>query len=221
MSRRLGFLGGTFDPVHTGHLAMARAARTFAGLERVLVTPCAEPPHKDRTDITDGFRRFAMLVLALQGETGLEASPVELIRGGTSYTVETLRALREDGPEDEIYLIVGSDSFVELETWREHQEILGEAALLVVPRPEADPAAMARRAPEALGKILLPQGSPCPAAFRERLPVAAVAPAETVDVSSTQIRTCVREGRPIRGMVPAPVETYIRTQGLYGATVHA
>jgi nicotinate-nucleotide adenylyltransferase len=218
---RTGILGGTFDPVHFGHLGIARAAMGFAGLDRVLLLPCASPPHKQRRDLTDGYRRFAMLTLATQDSPDLLASPHELLRGGTSYTVDTLEGLASELPGDEIFLILGSDSFVELETWRSFREIVRRAALLVVPRPGVEAEEIARRAPEALTAILLPRGAPLPAPSAGALPFAAVVEAVSVDISSTDIRTRAREGRPITGLVTAPVETYIRRQGLYGSTVNA
>ncbi len=218
---RLGVLGGTFDPVHNGHLAMARAAIRCALLDRVLMVPCARPPHKDRPDLTDGYSRFAMLVLALMDESSIDASTIELQRGGISYTADTLRLLTTERPRMDLFLILGSDSFVELETWRSCPEILSLAALLVAPRRGIEGAALRDRAPGLLRGELLPPGSLVPGAPQPGLPAAALVRMDPVEVSSTEIRSRLRGGRSVSGLVPAPVETYIRRQGIYGTTLIA
>ena len=144
---------------------------------------------------------------------------MELLRGGTSFTVDTLRDLSE--AKDDLYLILGSDSFVDLETWRAFEEIVSLAALLVIPRPGVDETETRTKAPALLTEALLPSGEACPEDAGRRLPLASFVRTDPVEISSTDIRTRVREGRRIGGLVPAPVETYIRRQGLYGATVHA
>ena len=217
---RMGILGGTFDPIHEGHMAMAECAMRHARLDRVLMIPCNRPPHKDRPDLTGAFHRFAMLALSIQDRDGFVASDLELQRGEISYTVDTLGEIAADRPDDDLFLILGSDSFVELDTWRAPEEILSAVGLLVVPRPGIEAGEIASRAPAALRKILLPDSSHASGADRESLPFAVVVESNPVDLSSTTIRTRARDGRPISGMVPAPVETYIRKQGLYGATVH-
>ncbi len=218
---RLGILGGTFDPVHNGHIAMARAALAGAGLDRVLLIPCARPPHKDRPALTDGYRRFAMLALALGDERSIHASPIELQRGGVSFTIDTLRHLAAEAPKKDLFLILGSDSFVEMETWRSFREILSLAAILVAPRAGADDAWIREKAPRDLQGRLLPPGGLARGAPGDGPPAAALLGMQPVDVSSTQIRARLREGRPVSGLVPASVETYIRRQELYGATLIA
>ena len=213
---RLGILGGTFDPVHEGHLAMVRAAAAAARLDRVLLIPCARPPHKERPDLTDGYHRLAMLALLVPLDPIVSVSSIELRRGGISYTIDTLRDLHADHPRADLLLIVGSDSFAEMATWRDHDEILARVAIAVIRRPGAGAESLQGRLPSSLEKALRPAGAVWPGSFEGMLPFASVAECTPVEISSTEIRNRVREGRPIGGMVPAPVETYIHRQGLYG-----
>lgn len=212
---KLGILGGTFDPVHAGHLAMACSAMQAAGLDRVEMVPCATPPHKDRTDLTNAFHRFAMASLLIPAVPGLAVSPVELDRGGVSYTVETLLETCRRTPRPELHLIVGGDSYAELPTWRSYEEILGLAAIIVIPREEEPEAAYRRRIPEPMSAILLPPGAAWPARLEGRLPLAGIVAAAPVKVSSTEIRARVARGESIEGLVPEPVAAYIERQGLY------
>jgi nicotinate-nucleotide adenylyltransferase len=215
---RLGILGGTFDPPHAGHLAAARAAASAADLDRVLMVPSALPPHKERPDLTDGYHRFAMVALLAEDEPALAASPAELRRGGVSYTVDTLRGIADAAPGDDLHLIVGSDSFVEMGSWRDLTEILERAAVVVVPRPGPGTRPEGTGLAPALARALREPRTPWPRPLRGRLPHACVIESEPVDVSSTEVRGRARRGDPIAGLVPARVEAYIRRQGLYGPT---
>ncbi|HXI04361.1 MAG TPA: nicotinate (nicotinamide) nucleotide adenylyltransferase, partial [Candidatus Saccharimonadales bacterium] len=170
---KLGILGGTFDPVHNGHLALAEAAARRAALDRVLLVPCARPPHKDRTGLTDGYQRYAMLALAADGSPGLAVSPLELLRGGISFTAETLGEISAERPGADLFLLVGSDSFVEMETWRDLDRILALAAVLVLHRPGAGARDPVDAAPAALKGRILPPGEALPAPARQALPLAA------------------------------------------------
>jgi len=212
---KLGILGGTFDPVHSGHLAMARAAKGSAGLDRVEMVPCATPPHKHRAGLTSAFHRFAMASLLVPSAPWLGVSPVELTRGGVSYTIDTLLETGRRDPASDIYLIVGSDSYAELPSWRSYDRILSLAAIIVVPRDDENEAAYRRRLPEPLAGILLPAGASWPGSLNGRLPLAGIAASKPVPVSSTEIRARVARGESIEGLVPEPVAAYIERQGLY------
>jgi nicotinate-nucleotide adenylyltransferase len=182
--------GGTFDPPHKAHLAIARTARREAGLDLVLFVVAARPPHKRRIFVTAG-ERYQMVEAAVAGEEGMEASRLELDRGGPSYTADTLRELERIYPGAELRLILGQDSLVDLPKWRAPEEILERCRLLVVSRPGEEGAPS-----ELEGKYdLLP--------FRER------------DISSTEIRERLLEGRPLDDLVPEPVERLIRQRDLY------
>lgn len=212
---RLGILGGTFDPVHTGHLAMARAALRGVRLDRIVMIPCARPPHKDRPAITDPYLRFGMLSLLVPEEPRLTVSAMELLRGGLSFTVDTLCDLGDAHPGSDLFLVVGSDSLAEMTTWRAHEEILSRAAVAVLLRPGFDEAALRSRLAPGLASILRPAGAPWPERLEGNLPYAGIVEMEPIDVSSTEIRRRVREGASIEGLVPPAIAEFIKRQGLY------
>jgi nicotinate-nucleotide adenylyltransferase len=190
---RVGILGGTFDPVHTVHLDIANAAIAQCALDRVLFVVAARPPHKRGATFAAPEARYAMVAAALSGADRLEPSRIELDRSGPSYTVETLRALRARYPAGDLCLILGMDSLIDLPGWREPDEILRLARLLVVPRP--GDAAIPR---ELVGRFEM-----------LRFPAA--------DLSSTEIRRRVAAGEAIDGLVPDCVRRFIFDRGLYGA----
>ena len=198
---RLGVLGGTFDPVHRGHLALAGAARDELGLEQVLFVPAGQPWRKTGQEIGANEDRLAMLCLALEGDPSFQIATLELERSGPSYTADTLEALAAQRRGDEMYFIVGQDALADLPNWVRPERILELARLAVARRPEVSAEALEeaqRRVP----------------ALRERVVWLKMPP---VEVSATEIRERVRRGQPIRGMVPAAVADYIRQHGLYRA----
>ncbi len=193
-ARRLGVLGGTFDPPHVGHLALAEWACGALGLERVLFVPAGAPPHKRRA-LTPVVQRVAMTRLAVRGNPAFTVSTVEAQRPGPSYTVDTLRALAAAEPGAEWWLLMGADMFATLDDWREPGEITRLAGIAVALRP----------------------GAPRPRAGtwarRARLhwfdnP--------GLEVSSSALRARVRAGRSVRYLVPDAVARYVATRGLYG-----
>ena len=186
---KLGLLGGTFDPVHHGHLRAAENAREALGLDRVAFMPARVPPHR-ATPGALPLHRYAMVALAVSGHPAFFASSLELLRDGPSYTVDTVLALREDG---EVVLIVGSDNLPLLPEWKDVPRLLELCTVAVVGRP-GQPARV-------------PAGLP-PERFH------AVAESE-VPVSSSDLRRRVKEGRSIRYLVPDGVARYIQDQGLY------
>lgn len=210
---RLGILGGTLDPVHAGHIETALAARRLLGLDRVLLMPSRVPPHRLSEPEASAFHRFAMTALAIQDADGLEASDFELAREGLSYTSDTLQRLHDLGFRPlQIFFITGADAFAEIETWHRYPEVLDLAHFVVVARPGFD----LRRAAEAVPAVAdrVAEASPSVAAAR-RQPSVFLANVATPDVSSTAIRTRLREGRSITGLVPPAVEAHILRHGLY------
>jgi len=193
---RLGIMGGTFDPIHYGHLAAAEEARVAFGLDRVTFIPCRQPPHKKDYPVTDPEHRYAMTVTATCANPHFVASRIELERPGPSYTLDTLRALRDAHPQAELYFVTGADAVRELLTWREPQQLVALCRLVAVTRPGYDLAGLERD----LGEL-----------------ARGVAPLEApgVNISSTQIRERVAQGRSIKYLTPAAVETYIAKHGLY------
>ena len=195
---RLGILGGTFDPPHVGHLAIAQDARAQLQLDRLLFVPAAVPPHKIGVVGTPAGLRMEMVRAAIAGADAFEASDIELARSGPSYTVDTLRELTKRQPGTELFLLLGADQFRELSTWREPEAIAAQATLVLVPRGEGDEDAL--RADAA-----------------RLLPAARVEVLETVrlDVSSTEIRRRRAAQKPIRYLVPDAVLRVIEREGLY------
>ncbi len=197
---RLGILGGTFDPIHVGHLAAANAAIDCAHLDRVLFVPSAQPPHRAAA-MAPAEDRLAMCRLAadeLAGESRFEISDVEVKRGGRSYTVDTLDELHRTHPEDELFLILGWDAARLFGTWREPERVSALASVVIVARPGMQPPRRADLA--ALG--LDP----------ERVVKCMVL---TPDVSGSELRSAIAAGQPVAGKVPPAVERYITTHHLY------
>jgi nicotinate-nucleotide adenylyltransferase len=193
---RLGIYGGTFDPVHYGHLLAAEQCRERCALDELWFVPAAVPPHKQDESITPGRQRAEMLELAVAGMPQFRVSRIELERSGTSYTVDTLAELKQLDPSRVLFLILGADSVSDFPTWREPRRIAELATLLVVNRG---------RTPPDLNCLSDLIGS--------RPPV--VVPMPAVDLSSTDIRRRVRERQSIRFMAPRAVEVYIQQHQLY------
>lgn len=195
---RVGILGGTFNPPHLGHLVLAQEALLRLGLDRVLLVPAATPPHKAVPGDPGAEVRAELCRLAVARDPRLEVSAVELEREGTSYTVDTLRALREAGPGDELTLIVGADMAASLPAWREPEAILGLARLAVAEREGTERAAVL----EALAGL---EGGGAAVFFD--MPV--------IEISSSAIRERVAAGEPVRYLVPDAVAGEIDDRGLY------
>lgn len=200
MPQRVGVFGGSFDPVHLGHLVVAEQCREQARLDRVLFVPAAQPPHKLTKSLTDPRHRVAMLELAIAGHEHFEVSTVELERSGPSYTVETLEALKQSAPDSSLFLIMGADMLMDFPTWRQPQRILELAEILACNRPGV--------------QVNLDRGRPLSFVdrLRERLRLIQV---PEIGISATDIRGRVRAGRSIRYLVPRAVECYIEEHGLY------
>jgi nicotinate-nucleotide adenylyltransferase len=199
---RLGILGGSFDPVHYGHLLLAGSCREQARLDRVLFVPAGIPPHKQGRELTPGALRLEMLSLAIAGDPAFEASPLEVERGGVTYTVDTLRGLHAARPSDELFLLLGSDMFADLPNWRRPSEVLALALPVVVLRPgAAEPDFSALEGLATPERILQARNA------RVSMPL--------VGFSSSALRERVASGRSIRYWTPRGVEKYIESAGLY------
>jgi nicotinate-nucleotide adenylyltransferase len=217
---RIGILGGTFDPVHVGHLDTAQAAERALALDFVLVMPTGTPPHRSIQPSASRFHRFAMTALAVTGLPGLMVSDLEIGTTEPCYTFDTLARLQATGLQPgQIFFITGADAFAEIETWSRYPQVLEMAQFVVVSRPgHAAPAlpsklpALAARMRNAAAPVSTTVGSP-----GAILPVLEVLllDAPTRDVSSTEVRRRLESGGSIAGLVPAAVETYIGQHGLY------
>jgi nicotinate-nucleotide adenylyltransferase len=188
--RRIGIFGGTFDPIHIGHLLVASDAYEALSLDRVLFVPAANPPHKPRGPVADAMRRVAMVRAAIEGDARFAVDDLEVRRGGTSYTVDTLRELQTREPDAELVFLLGVDQFRALDSWREPREVSRLARLAVFAR--------GGEAPDLSGPY-------------EGIPV----PVRRVDVSATEVRARAAAGRSIRYLVPEPVRRIIEAERLY------
>jgi len=225
MAPRTGVLGGTFDPIHLGHLAVARQAAEAFGLGRVLLLPSRTPPHRPVDPSASLFHRFAMVALAAAADDRLVASDLEMGRPGPSYTADTLRAFGATGLGAwQIFFLIGADAFAEIATWRDYPAVLDLAHFVVCSRPGAAAAALPTRLPDLAARMIPvpnpgsedPGLHPIPVTERPETRVFLLDCA-TPDISSTSIRAHARAGRPLAGLVPPEVDDYIRRHGLYGA----
>jgi nicotinate-nucleotide adenylyltransferase len=198
---KLGLFGGSFDPIHSGHILPIREARQAVGLDRVIYLPTAQPPHKRRRLMAPAHARYAMVEMALLDEEGLYASAHELTLGRPAYTVETLEHFRREQPEADLHLLIGGDSFADLHLWVRWRDIVALARLVVLTRPGWD-----------LDRLALPDE------------LAAVARTDRViflnqrpvDISSTRLRELLGRGEPVPpGSMPAPVVRFVQKYGLY------
>jgi nicotinate-nucleotide adenylyltransferase len=196
--RRIGVLGGTFDPVHNGHLYIANALRAALDLGRVVWVPAGRPPHKTGQIVSSDRDRLAMLDLTLAGSTVDQIDTIDIERSGPSYTADTLEILAETFAPARLFFLMGEDSLRDLPTWHDPERLLRTAELAVAARPgvAADLASVARQIPTVRGRVHL-------------------VPTEEIAISSSEIRRRVRNDLSIRGLVPAAVEAYIREHGLY------
>ena len=202
MKPRIGILGGTFNPVHIGHLLMAQDAMAAFELAKVLFLPCARPPHKDVDALAPVSDRVAMIELAIKGNPDFELCDLEIKRGGSSYTVDTIRELLRKSADVEYFFIIGADTLVELHLWKEIGELLGLCRIVTVARPGVEL------------KNLSGQALKLPEDATRRLLNDVIA-GHLVDVSSSDIRYRVAEGMRIHYLTPPAVEMHITEHGLY------
>ncbi len=211
---RIGILGGTFDPLHVGHLRAAEVVRDALSLDWVLFVPANHPPHKSASKLTEARHRLHMVERAVSGENRFEVSPVEFERDGPSYTIDTLTELVERFAASQFFFVTGTDAFVEIRTWKKWHELLSNYSFVVHERPGFPIGEVLAVVPEELeGRVVMDSDagfapeSDGAGIFLVRRPM--------LDVSSTAIRRSVRAGRSIRFLVPDAVEAYIRENRLY------
>jgi nicotinate-nucleotide adenylyltransferase len=199
----LGVFGGTFDPIHVAHLAVAEAARDALGLERVLFIPNRQPPHKPDQVVTPAADRLAMVQAAIADNPAFEVSTIEIDREGPSYTADTLEALRAErvavGESDDLALILSADAVAGLATWHEPARVLHLAQLVIAPRdgyPDVEPGTIARMVPGAEARLVMLDGP-------------------RMSLSASEIRSRAAAGRSLRYLVPDAVAAYIGDHALY------
>ncbi|MCE5322503.1 nicotinate-nucleotide adenylyltransferase [bacterium] len=196
--RHLGVMGGTFDPIHYGHLILAEQARERFDLDKVLFITASDPPNKSGNDIAPALARHKMAYLAVKDNASFECSTIEIERGGTSYTIDTLLQLKQlYGENVDIHLLLGADEAAMLMSWRDPYGIQELAKIVVANRPGQEVEDVLRLLPENFAINIEPLKMP------------------GVDISSTDLRERVRSGKSIKYLVPESVENYIMNNGLY------
>ena len=216
--RRVGVFGGSFNPIHFGHLLLADEIVEILGLDRLLFVPAGEPPHKLGGDLAPARARFEMTALAVREHPRFEVSDVELRRQGPSYTVDTIAALESQGA---LHLVIGSETFLDLLSWRDPEEVARRARLVVVPRAgsEFDPDAPA--AQKVLAALSLPAFARVVAGLvvpEGRAPL--LAAAASLPISASDLRRRVRQGGSLAYRLPDRVIDYIREHRLYQGASH-
>lgn len=219
---KIGLFGGTFNPIHFGHLRAALEVQEGFALDKLFLIPAAVPPHKAQGGVAAAADRLRMLTLAVEGAPGLAVSDVETRREGPSYTIDTVRHFRNELPAGtEIFLLVGWDAFLEIDTWKSFRKLMALVPLIVISRPDA-----ANRSGEpdrqALQEFIRSRISPectlsaAPAGVRAPgIQGVTLFPVTALDVSSRRIRDLINTKRSIRFLVPESVRQYIKTKGLY------
>lgn len=186
---KIGILGGTFNPVHLGHLILAEEAREKLGLDKVIFVPAFFPPHKDNSGVVPARKRLAMIRLAIKSNSHFVASDIEIKRNGRSYTIDTIREFKRSFRKDELYFIIGSDLLKYLDEWKDLKEIIKMVKFVAATRPGYP-----------LEKI---------PSYINTLPIRAV------DISAFEVRRCIRENKSFRYLLPERVFDYIKQRGLY------
>lgn len=212
--RRVGVFGGTFDPIHVAHLRCAEEARAALRLDEVLFVPSASPPHKGGRARASPGDRLAMVRLAIAGNRGFRASTIEIDRPGRSYTVDTLRLLRERLPDTRLVLLVGLDAFREIGTWKDYRALFGLADVAVLSRPGEH-----RRSLRALLPVAA-RGDFCYGANRKVLVhetgnTIIALDVTALDISASDIRLRLQRGQSVRYLVPSAVRRYLEGRRLY------
>ena len=212
-ARRIGLLGGTFDPIHEGHLDAADAARERLRLDDVVFIPSRVPPHRDVGPSASGYHRFALVALAIQDRASYRVSAIELERDGHSYTIDTLRRMHRDGLHpSQLFFILGADAFAEIATWHAYPEVLDAAHFVVIARPGTG-VTQVTQAPLLAARVRTPEtDAPGTGVF--------LVDARTRGISSTAVRARLAAGRPIDDLVPAAVARYITANDLYRTVTH-
>ena len=216
---RIGILGGTFNPVHSGHLRIAEEVREALSLDKIIFIPCYIPPHKDEEGIASADARMHMLELAVSDNPFFETSDMELKRGGKSYSIETLTSLRDNYRDsDQLLFIIGMDSYIEIGIWKDYGELFSLADFAVVRRP------LALDEKEELSPVeLLPVDIRDEFCYDPQKKIAThrsgrltyFLETTMLDISSTRLRDCLARGKSVKYLMPVEVEEFIKEKVLY------
>ncbi len=218
MTRKIGILGGTFNPVHNGHLAIAEEVRDRLQLDWVFFIPSYMPPHKQEEEIPSALQRLEMIRLAISGKPFFETSDIEIERRGKSYTIDTILELRRLHPEVELYFIIGLDAFLEIQSWHRWQELLTLCRFAVIPRQSYHFLDLSRLDFLKKDRLVLSEldtGARSQAIIQDAACTVHLVDIPLYEVSSTEIRRRVRQGASIKYLLPEPVENYIIKNKIY------
>ncbi len=219
---RIGLFGGTFNPIHSGHLKVAQKIKEAFALERIFIIPSACPPHKKPADIADAKDRLEMIRLAVSDYRYFIVSDAELKRPGTSYTIDTIKHFKAVSPDKtEFYFILGLDAFFEIDTWKSYRDLFDLMSFIVVTRSGewGNGSSGMRKILEDYIKTRISDGYTFSSSrscyvHKNKQPIF-IFDIKPIDISSTKIRERVKKGRSIKSMVPEKVEDFIKTKGLY------
>jgi len=210
----IGLYGGTFNPIHIGHLRTAEEIRERFKMKEVVFIPSANPPHKDCKDLVDPMHRLKMASLAVTGNPCFTVSEVEVHRRGKSYSIDTIRQIKEQAPDDQFAFIMGLDAFLEIDTWHKYAEILAECDFIVTSRPGPPKVSLKNSIPEKVRADFKRKGS-----GREFMHASGTRLVFTdvtdINLSATAIREMVRTGRSVRYLMPRRIMDYVQEHGLY------
>ncbi len=193
--KRIGLFGGTFNPIHCGHVKAAESVQNMFSFDRILFIPSYLPPHKESVDVASAAHRLKMVELALASFDRFFPSSVEIDARGTSYSILTLNKIKEMFPQTEVFFLLGIDAFLEIETWKDYEDVLEQCSFVVMSRPGF-------RLSEA--KDILTE--------KYKIYLLSI---NTLDISSSEVRERIRKNQPIEGLVPENVENYIKEKRLY------
>ncbi|HRD02818.1 MAG TPA: nicotinate-nucleotide adenylyltransferase [Candidatus Saccharicenans sp.] len=211
-----GLFGGTFNPIHNGHLWAAEEVRKYLPMQRILFIPSYIPPHKDQKEVVPAWHRLRMVEIACQAHPGFIASDLEVKNPGPSYSIITLKKLKELFPQDTFWFILGSDAFLEIDTWKDYTRLLQECSFVIVRRPgyelEKLNKVIDKIRPELVVEIDKQEKAEVKDCGRPGLYLIDI---DALDISSSKIRQRLRAGLPVTGLVPPGVEDYILKNHLY------
>lgn len=201
---KIGIMGGTFDPIHNGHLIAAEYARSALSLDKIIFIPSGVHPFKNNKNISESNKRIDMISLAIKSNKSFKTSPIEINRNGTTYTIDTIRELREEYIDDEIYFIIGSDILFEIEKWKGFPELIHLCKFILLHRPGVEEKKINMKIQELLSSYNIEME-------KVQSPL--------IEISSTEIRHRVRDKLSIKYLVPELVEDYILKNNLYNRRI--
>ena len=214
--KKIGLFGGTFDPIHCGHVKAAESVQQIFAFDRILFIPSYIPPHKESVDVASAEHRLKMVELALSSFDRFSPSSIEIDARGTSYSIVTLNRIKEMFPQTDIYFLLGIDAFLEIETWKDYEDVLEQCSFIVMSRPgyclDDAKRTLTEKYNQRMVEIKKTVRKTNEGLFSHKI---YLCPIPTMDISSSEVRERVGKNQPIEGMVPKNVENYIKERGLY------